>query len=78
VTLFTDDEAISMPARRVEVYDVAGAGDTVISAATVALAAGATFAEAAAIGNLAGNIKVTKLGVAPVSREEIGKMAEDG
>jgi D-beta-D-heptose 7-phosphate kinase/D-beta-D-heptose 1-phosphate adenosyltransferase len=64
-----------IPARRVEVYDVAGAGDAVISAAAMALAAGAEPVEAAAIGNLAGNVKVTKLGVAPVSRGEIRQMA---
>jgi len=78
VCLFTADaDPLLLPARRVEVYDVAGAGDTVIGAATMALAAGATFAEAAAIGNLAGNVKVTKLGVAPVSRDEIRHMAEE-
>jgi bifunctional ADP-heptose synthase (sugar kinase/adenylyltransferase) len=76
VALFTDSEGpYSIPARRVEVYDVAGAGDAVISAASMALAAGASMAEAAVIGNLAGNVKVTKLGVAPVSRDEIRHMA---
>jgi D-beta-D-heptose 7-phosphate kinase / D-beta-D-heptose 1-phosphate adenosyltransferase len=78
VCLFTPDaEPLCLPARRVEVYDVAGAGDTVIGAATMALAAGASFEEAAAIGNMAGNVKVTKLGVAPVSRDEILHIAED-
>lgn len=77
VALFTADaEPVLLAARRVEVYDVTGAGDTVISAATLALAAGGGFVEAAAIGNLAGNAKVTKLGVAPVTRDEIRRMAE--
>ena len=76
VALFTADEApLLLSARPVEVYDVAGAGDAVISAATMALASGATFAQAAAIGNLAGNAKVTKLGVAPVTREEMLRLA---
>lgn len=76
VALFTAHEPpVQIPARRVEVFDVAGAGDAVIGAATMALAAGAAPAEAAAIGNLAGNVKVTKLGVAPVSAEEIRQMA---
>jgi D-beta-D-heptose 7-phosphate kinase/D-beta-D-heptose 1-phosphate adenosyltransferase len=76
VALFTaSGDPVTIPARRVEVYDVAGAGDAVISAAAMALAAGAEPVEAAAIGNLAGNVKVTKLGVAPVSRGEIRQMA---
>lgn len=77
VALFTADESpVLLPARPVEVYDVAGAGDAVISAATMALASGATFAEAAAVGNLAGNAKVTKLGVSPVTRDEMLRLAE--
>lgn len=77
VCLFTADAGpLCLPARRVEVFDVAGAGDTVIAAAAMALASGASLAEAAALGNLAGNVKVTKLGVSTVSREEIRRMAE--
>ncbi|HEY3266495.1 MAG TPA: PfkB family carbohydrate kinase [Armatimonadota bacterium] len=76
VALFTDGAPLLLPTRRVEVYDVAGAGDAVISAAAMALAAGASFAEAAVIGNLAGNAKVTKLGVAAVTRDEIRRLAE--
>jgi D-glycero-beta-D-manno-heptose-7-phosphate kinase len=54
-----------------EVYDVAGAGDSVIAAATLARLAGASWAEAATVANFAGNAKVRKLGVAPVTRAEI-------
>jgi D-beta-D-heptose 7-phosphate kinase/D-beta-D-heptose 1-phosphate adenosyltransferase len=68
-------EPLVIPAQRVEVYDVTGAGDTVISAATMALSGGATCGEAAAIGNLAGNIKVTKLGTATVVCDEIRQFA---
>ncbi len=68
---------LAIPARRVSVFDVSGAGDTVISAATLALSAGATLGEAAAIGNLAGNIKVTKLGTAPVTCHEIRQFARE-
>lgn len=75
VALFTDGiEPVHIPARRVEVYDVTGAGDAVISASTLALISGASPAEAAAIGNLAGNAKVRKLGVAPVTTGEILEM----
>jgi D-beta-D-heptose 7-phosphate kinase/D-beta-D-heptose 1-phosphate adenosyltransferase len=54
-----------------EVYDVAGAGDSVIATAALALVAGATPAEAATLANYAGNAKVRKLGVVPVTRDEI-------
>jgi rfaE bifunctional protein kinase chain/domain len=78
VVLFTPAAApLVIPAHRVQVYDVTGAGDTVISAASLALSAGATCAEAAAIGNLAGNIKVTKLGTAAVDRDEIRRFARE-
>ncbi len=54
-----------------QVADVTGAGDTVISAFTAALAAGATTEEAAQLANYAGGIVVMKRGTATVSREEL-------
>ncbi len=54
-----------------EVFDVAGAGDTVIAAFTLALASGAPMAEAARIANQAAGIVVGKLGVAVVSPQEL-------
>jgi D-glycero-beta-D-manno-heptose-7-phosphate kinase len=54
-----------------EVYDVAGAGDTVIAAFTLALASGASMPEAAVIANTAGGIVVGKLGVATASQKEL-------
>ncbi|MDI6740585.1 MAG: D-glycero-beta-D-manno-heptose-7-phosphate kinase [Candidatus Edwardsbacteria bacterium] len=54
-----------------EVYDVSGAGDTVISVITLALACGASFEEAAVIANHAAGIEVSKFGVAAVSPEEL-------
>ena len=53
------------------VADVTGAGDTVIATLTLALAAGATRADAARVANAAAGIKVTKLGTATVSPEEL-------
>ena len=55
----------------VEVYDTAGAGDTVVSTLTLALAAGATPAEAVDLANDAAAQVVKKVGVATVSIEEI-------
>ncbi|MDR0952681.1 MAG: D-glycero-beta-D-manno-heptose-7-phosphate kinase [Elusimicrobiota bacterium] len=54
-----------------EVYDVTGAGDTVISVLTLALASKATLKDAAFIANEAAGLVVAKLGTATVSREEI-------
>lgn len=54
-----------------EVYDVTGAGDTVISVFTLALAAGATLQEAAVLSNFAAGIVVEKSGTATTTREEI-------
>jgi len=74
LTLFsaeTPDYPTHVPARPVAVYDVAGAGDTVISAMTLALAAGATPVEAVTLANYAAAEAVKKVGVATVSRQEI-------
>jgi rfaE bifunctional protein kinase chain/domain len=54
-----------------QALDVTGAGDTVIAAFTLALAAGGTFAEAAHMANFAGGIVVMKRGTATVTREEL-------
>lgn len=58
-------------ARAREVFDVSGAGDTVIAVFTTALASGASMREAAVLSNLAGGLVVEKLGTATVTREEI-------
>lgn len=55
----------------VEVFDVAGAGDTFLSGATLALAAGASFAVAAELGNLAAAASVRHVGVVAVTAEDI-------
>jgi D-glycero-beta-D-manno-heptose-7-phosphate kinase len=54
-----------------QVADVTGAGDTVIAAFTLALAAGASYAEGAMIANYAGGIVVMKMGTATVSNDEL-------
>ena len=60
-----------IPTRAREVYDVTGAGDTVISTLTLALAAGAPLRTAAELSNYAAGIVVGKLGTATVNREEL-------
>ena len=54
-----------------EVYDVTGAGDTVIATLAAALAAGASITEAAVLANQAAGIVVGKLGTATASAEEV-------
>ncbi len=61
----------TIPTMAREVYDVTGAGDTVISVLTLALAAGATLPEAAVLSNYAAGIVVAKSGTATASVQEI-------
>jgi D-beta-D-heptose 7-phosphate kinase/D-beta-D-heptose 1-phosphate adenosyltransferase len=60
-----------IPTAAREVFDVSGAGDTVIAAMTLALAAQSTFEEASAFANLAAGVVVAKVGTATASPEEI-------
>ena len=54
-----------------QIADVTGAGDTVIATMTLALAAGASFEEAAHLANYAGGLVVMKRGTATVSADEL-------
>ena len=54
-----------------EVYDVSGAGDTVVASICLALCSGANLTDAAIIANHAAGIKVGKVGTAPVAYEEL-------
>jgi rfaE bifunctional protein kinase chain/domain len=60
-----------------EIADVTGAGDTVIATFTLALAAGASYYEAARLANYAGGIVVMKYGTRPVTYEELMKAVEE-
>ncbi|MCK4778398.1 MAG: D-glycero-beta-D-manno-heptose-7-phosphate kinase, partial [Actinomycetia bacterium] len=60
-----------------EVYDVTGAGDTVISAYTLALAAGASFITAAMVANMAAGIVVGKRGTATATIEELKEFQKE-
>jgi len=71
MTLFTDGPSWSVPAQAREVYDVSGAGDTVIAVMAVMMAAGRPMHEAVRAANRAGGIVVGKLGTATVSYGEL-------
>ena len=66
-----EEEPVVIPTRAREVFDVSGAGDTVIAAFTLALVAGASPLEAAEIANHAAGVVVGKVGTVSVSIEEL-------
>ncbi len=69
--LFRGKGITHIPTVAQEVFDVSGAGDTVISVFTLALSCGVKMEDAARIANVAAGIVVGKVGVAVVAREEI-------
>jgi rfaE bifunctional protein kinase chain/domain len=72
MALFRKNETMTIiPTRAREVFDVSGAGDTVISAFTLAMTAGATCVEAAEVANHAGGIVVGKVGTVTVNAAEL-------
>ena len=62
---------VHIPTTAKEVYDVSGAGDTVIATMALAVCSGASLAEAAVLANHAAGIKVGKLGTSPVKIDEL-------
>jgi D-glycero-beta-D-manno-heptose-7-phosphate kinase len=71
MSLYTDHEVLHMHAQAREVFDVSGAGDTVIATMAAMLGAGMPMADAIMTANRAGGIVVGKLGTATVTREEL-------
>ena len=71
MSLYTADGALTIPAQAREVFDVSGAGDTVIATLGVLLAAGAPLPDAVVIANEAAGVVVGKLGTAVVQPHEL-------
>ena len=71
MSLYTQGAIRHFPALAREVYDVSGAGDTVIATLAVMLGAGMPLPDAVSLANRAGGIVVGKLGTATVSRDEL-------
>lgn len=71
MSLYTAGDVLHIPTVAREVYDVSGAGDTVIATLATMLGAGHPLTEAVEIANRAGGIVVGKLGTAIVTREEL-------
>jgi D-glycero-beta-D-manno-heptose-7-phosphate kinase len=71
MSLFDDQGHVQVPAQAREVFDVTGAGDTVIATMAAMLASGLSLREAMPIANRAGGIVVGKFGTAGVTYEEL-------
>jgi D-beta-D-heptose 7-phosphate kinase/D-beta-D-heptose 1-phosphate adenosyltransferase len=71
-------EELHLPTQAQEVYDVTGAGDTVIATLGASVAAGASYAEASALANIAAGVVVGKLGTSTVSEIEISQAISSG
>ena len=71
LTFVREADATHIPTKAQEVFDVSGAGDTVIAVFAMALAGGLASAAGAYLANLAASVVVAKLGTYAVSREEL-------
>lgn len=71
MSLIEQETTAHIPTVAKEVYDVTGAGDTVVAAMALALSAGGTMLEAAHVSNHAAGLVVGKVGTAPVTRQEL-------
>ena len=69
--LESDDSVVHIEMRARHVYDVSGAGDTVIATLTAALAAGAGVREAATLANHAAGVVVAEVGVVPIKPDDL-------
>lgn len=79
MTLFQHNgEVIHIHTMAKEVYDVTGAGDTVISVLTLAMASGATAKEAAILSNIAAGIVVGEIGTATIKASELEDAVRNG
>ncbi len=74
MSLFTGAGAMHEPTQAREVFDVSGAGDTVIATLGLMLASGQDMNTAMRIANRAAGVVVGKLGTATVSRDELARV----
>jgi D-beta-D-heptose 7-phosphate kinase/D-beta-D-heptose 1-phosphate adenosyltransferase len=66
-----DGTEMLLPTRKRQVYDITGAGDMVLAAIGVGLAAGLEAVNIARLANVAGGLEVERVGVVPITREEV-------
>ncbi len=78
MTLFRrNEQPLHLPALARDVYDVTGAGDTVISTLSLALGAGADLATAAKLANMAGGLAVEQVGTTIITHELLRRTIEE-
>jgi len=73
MTVVAEKGVLNIPTRALEVFDVSGAGDTVLAAFGVSLAQGKTVSESAFVANAAAGVVVSKRGTAVVHKSELEK-----
>lgn len=78
MTVVSEERIVNIPTRALEVFDVSGAGDTVLAAFGVSLAEGKSISESAFVANAAAGIVVSKRGTATVHRSELNAFLQSG
>ena len=74
MSLITEEKVYHIRSEAKEVYDVSGAGDTVVATLATAMGAGFDILEAVKLANTAAGIVVSKIGTAPITLEELKKV----
>jgi D-beta-D-heptose 7-phosphate kinase/D-beta-D-heptose 1-phosphate adenosyltransferase len=78
VAILWPDSRLHVPAAARQVYDVSGAGDTVVAIVAASLAAGAPIEAAVQLANVAAGIVISKVGTVPIERSELlGVLSEE-
>ncbi len=78
MSLFESNSETHIPTVAKDVFDVSGAGDTVIGVFALALAAGASFKESATLANFAAGVVVGKIGTATVTQHDLIEAVKEG
>jgi D-beta-D-heptose 7-phosphate kinase/D-beta-D-heptose 1-phosphate adenosyltransferase len=71
ISVLAQDSVVHTPTQAKEVFDVSGAGDTVVATMACALSAKASIEEAVSIANIAAGVVVSKAGTAPITLDEL-------
>lgn len=71
MSLLNGDSIVNIPTQAIDVFDVSGAGDTVVAAVAMAVGSGFSLGDAANVANIAAGIAVSKVGTATVSLTEL-------
>lgn len=78
MTVVSEQKVLNIPTRALEVFDVSGAGDTVLAAFGMSLAEGKSVTESAFVANAAAGIVISKRGTAVVHRSELEAFLKGG